>query len=298
MKALLRKFVIALALTLLATNANAQTWGSPQYSGVSKFLGGTLTLQLLLPDGTLAAPALAFASAPSTGITLSTPGQIHFSVAGTDRGYVSSVGVVAGAFGIGFANSYLQSPSSGVVTFTDNADTSFGRLVFGPATSSFPALKRNGASVQFVLGDGTVTGSGITGTTTNNNATAGDYGEYIEASVGFGTVGTWSTGVSKNITSAALTAGDWDVTAHNQWQGGAITGTSSSCSISTTSATPDTNNQTVSTTMSTASSAVSYVVPTVRLSLSGNSTAYLVCTITFSGGTPTAGGKIRARRVR
>lgn len=45
------------------------------------------------------------------------------------------------------------SGSAGVLTLTDNTFTNFGRLTFGGTTSSFPALKRNGAQIQVRLAD-------------------------------------------------------------------------------------------------------------------------------------------------
>lgn len=48
---------------------------------------------------------------------------------------------------------WLQSPSDGVFTWTDNAQTSFSRLQFGGITSSFPSLKRSSATLQVRLAD-------------------------------------------------------------------------------------------------------------------------------------------------
>lgn len=49
--------------------------------------------------------------------------------------------------------SFIQDNSDGVAQLSNAAGTDFGRLQFGGTTSSFPALKRNGATIQARLGD-------------------------------------------------------------------------------------------------------------------------------------------------
>jgi hypothetical protein len=43
--------------------------------------------------------------------------------------------------------------SDGVIRFTNNAATDFNRLQFGGTTNAFPAIKRNGTSIDFRLAD-------------------------------------------------------------------------------------------------------------------------------------------------
>lgn len=62
-----------------------------------------------------------------------------------------------------------------------------------------------GASLN--IGTGALTAGGIVGTTTNNNAAAGQVGEFIESLSGNVNVTTSIV----NLTSITLTAGDWDV---------------------------------------------------------------------------------------
>lgn len=62
------------------------------------------------------------------------------------------------------------------------------------------------------------------GTTTNDNALAGQVGEYIYASVGSGSPVALSTTVGTNITSVVLTSGDWDVNGYIGYTGGATVG--------------------------------------------------------------------------
>ena len=51
------------------------------------------------------------------------------------------------------ARSAIRSPSDGVFTITNAANTDFFRLQFGGTTSSFPCLKRSGATLQVRLAD-------------------------------------------------------------------------------------------------------------------------------------------------
>jgi len=162
-----------------------------------------------------------------------------------------------------------------------------------------------------ILKDGTQTTTaaipfafGISGVTTNSNAAAGVVGEYIESIVAPSATGL-TTGTAANVTSISLTAGDWDVTGNVTVDYGA--GTPSlkllKGSISTTSATHGSISNSVVAAWDTSSGinpATTPVVtiPTVRISLSGTTTIYLVETAAFSGVTFGPGGIIRARRVR
>jgi hypothetical protein len=140
---------------------------------------------------------------------------------------------------------------------------------------------------------------GIIGTTTNNNANSGSVGEYLTAT-NSGTSLTNAT--SANIASISLTAGDWDVTGFNTTvpAGGTIT-TSAAQGLTTTSATFPTANTGSFTNIPGSSGAGVVVVGQVgpvRFSLSTTTTVFLVANCNFSGGTMTANGFIRARRIR
>lgn len=49
--------------------------------------------------------------------------------------------------------SVMASPSDGVIEISNNAQTDFSRLQLGGTTSSFPAIKRNAATINFRLAD-------------------------------------------------------------------------------------------------------------------------------------------------
>lgn len=71
--------------------------------------------------------------------------------------------------------SRIYSPSSGVITLYNTGETDFGRVQLGGTSSSFPAIKRSSATVQFRLADDSNyagiralhLGLGADGTTTN-----------------------------------------------------------------------------------------------------------------------------------
>jgi hypothetical protein len=157
----------------------------------------------------------------------------------------------------------------------------------------------------------TLTTPNIVGTSTNNNAATGSVGEYVESVVLVGSA--ISTGVSAttpNLTSLALTAGDWDVTGHVQFVAGGTSNVFNSCgcSLSTTTGTMDftlnrANGQTLSgTTMAAVqqfNGGTAVTCGPARFSLAAPTTIFLVATLTWNTSTqPTMYGVIRARRIR
>jgi hypothetical protein len=139
------------------------------------------------------------------------------------------------------------------------------------------------------------TTGGIVGTTTNDNAGAGKVGEIISSVITSGAPVTFSTTVTKDLTSIALTAGDWDV-----WGNYLLSdSTTAQCTAWTNSASATLPDSSVRCTIAPlgASTAVGMAVPYQRYSLSGNTTIYISANLTFSGSGTVVGG-IYARRVR
>lgn len=144
---------------------------------------------------------------------------------------------------------------------------------------------------------------GITGTTTNNNANAGAIGEYIVSTIATGSSVALTTNVTANVTSISLTAGDWDVTGAVDFTFGATTSyTNLIGSVSTTTGTIGGQDSKFDfetpAAVPTAGADSTFSVPTVRFSLSGTTTIFLVAQGTFTVSTLKAYGTIRARRVR
>lgn len=143
------------------------------------------------------------------------------------------------------------------------------------------------------------------GTATNDNASAGMIGEYIESEVVTGSAVSLTTGTAANITSISLTAGDWDVIGIGQYKGGGTTQVAYAVtSISSTSATL--NNATdrqatyygANATIFGGVANFTVTAGRARISLSATTTIYLVTQCGFSTSTMSAYGKISARRAR
>lgn len=141
---------------------------------------------------------------------------------------------------------------------------------------------------------------GIQGTTTNNNAQAGSWGEYPSPTNL--TAVSLTTNIAANCASIALTAGDWDVQGIIEYDVGTATGLSTiHAGVNTTSATLDTvigDGKTATLQLTFNTNPQRIVTPVVRVSLASSGTAYIVGQASFSGGTYTCSGFARARRVR
>lgn len=231
----------------------------------------------------------AFTTLTTTGAA--TPASLSTSSATISGGAINSTPVGAttastGAFttlsasstisGTGFT-SYLASPPSIGAT--------------APATGKFTTLQATGAITPSST-------AGIVGTTTNDNANAGSVGEFVTNT----TSGTSLTnGTAFNATSISLTAGDWDVSGVVQYNGGAgSTITSFQQGISTTSVTFGGlgSYTALQPTLSTSAPSIAQQVPVTRISVASTTTVYLIGYCSFSGGTATGNGYIRARRIR
>lgn len=141
---------------------------------------------------------------------------------------------------------------------------------------------------------------GIVGSATNDNAVAGNMGEAVQSLIATGSAVSLTTATAANVTSISLTAGDWDVYGIVNYTETTSTVTARSASISTTSATLATDGSEGNNgVQSTVTSEVNSITPmSVRISISGTTTVYLVAKATFSAGTAAAYGGIRARRIR
>jgi hypothetical protein len=143
----------------------------------------------------------------------------------------------------------------------------------------------------------------VKGTNTNDNAAAGEVGEYIESvvsGVGFPTSGNWG-----DMTSIALTAGDWDVSFSGGAFSGGATWSALNIGISTTSGNNNTglvvgSNATDSSWASSSTSIVVFdaTVANYRMSVSAGTTVYGKLRSTYSAATPQFRGRLSARRVR
>jgi hypothetical protein len=145
--------------------------------------------------------------------------------------------------------------------------------------------------------------AGIVGTTTNNAANAGSVGEVISSTVLVGSAVTLSNATPLNITSIALSAGDWDVYGEvwiSVGTGGATILLGSINTVSNTLAVVSSigTSRTAIQSAQTASLTAVFALKPCQASLSGSQTYYLVAQAAFPSGTTVAYGNIWARRAR
>jgi hypothetical protein len=137
------------------------------------------------------------------------------------------------------------------------------------------------------------------GTTTNDNAAAGDIGEVLSGSAS-GVAMTTAT--AKTIASLALTAGDWDVDVTISCTGTLATGLEQM--LASLSATNNTLNTAIGFLAALNSAAydlgneVQVLNVRNRVSIASTTTYYAVGRASFAGGTIAGAASIRARRAR
>jgi len=138
-------------------------------------------------------------------------------------------------------------------------------------------------------------------THTNDNAAAGNVGQYQESLVAPGAAVAAATATAVNVTSIAVAAGDYDCWGNIDLAG---TGTGHSVFvgwISTTSATAPASNFYAGPYLAVAvdfAPGYGIVVPYKRVSLAAPGTIYLSTAITYTGGASTACGNLFVRRAR
>jgi len=145
----------------------------------------------------------------------------------------------------------------------------------------------------------------IVGTTTNDSATAGYVGEYVESRVVQGSAVSLVTSTAKTITSISLTAGDWDVASLFAIDGNGST------NVTFFGAGPSSTNNTLSGSLDYSTLCfgtagllpfttqdVRVTSPLTRFSLASTTTIYLVGIAAFTVSTCSGYGAITARRVR
>lgn len=254
------------------------------------FTGAVVIPTVTIQGGTVNAASIG-ATTPSTGAftTLSassTVSGVGFSTYLASPPAIGGTAANTGAFttlsasgtvsGTGFSTYLASPPAIGTTT---------------PAAGKFTTLQATGAITPS-------TTAGIVGTTLADNANSGSVGEYVTATASSLSL---TSNVGLNITSISLTAGDWDVSGTVQIVGAASTSLNNiNGGISTTSATIGGLGTYFQVVPGVSNTAALYILttPNVRINITTTTTVFLVAFVGFSTSTATAGGLIRARRVR
>lgn len=211
---------------------------------------------------------------------------------------------------------FLQSTGSGTDDFilSVNRDPSTGTFTqTGQAGGSILIHSANGSGYVEIYASNTnntaftkiarfsITGTSIKGTNTNDSAAAGDIGEYVESIAA--AVSAAATTQYSDITTISLTAGDWDVsmvmlvdgtgvTITGVWDGGISIGTAGNAFSDRVTASNGYNINPVAVPTN------AWIIPSWRVSISATTTARMKLRTVYSAGTPSAYGRLSARRMR
>ena len=257
--------------------ANSGTWTrQPDFDGNTDFVKGT---GIYITNGTAYAGTI-FA------VTSSDPQSVGINPISFGA-YVTSVVSVSAPTTTTLGGAYSKAAASHQFL---TALTTGGSFTAGQPSAS----DISGLSALAVSGGS----SDLSCTTTNDSAAAGKLGEVITSNIASGSAVGLTTGVSANVTSISLTAGDWDVYG---WVGTNPAGSTTTITLGAGISATTANLGSFASKFSTnASAGVSNGIPiaTQRISLASTTTYYLVANVSFGVSTLGAYGYITARRVR
>jgi len=169
------------------------------------------------------------------------------------------------------------------------------------SATNTPSIAATGSDTNVLLtlnGKGN-SGCSIQGTTAGGNAAAGYVGEVISSNIPGASAVAITSGVSQNLTSISLTAGDWDICGNVNFSASAYNLIQGYVWISATSATlPDVSLYNVYSGAAAFEIFLGMNAPYVRASISSTTTYYISGNASFSVGTANMCGTISARRVR
>jgi hypothetical protein len=179
--------------------------------------------------------------------------------------------------------------------------TASGSLILKSAGTT--ALTLDSSQNATFAGKITANGAGSTfkGTATNDSAAAGYVGEYVSSTVVQGSAVSLTTATTTGVTSISLTAGDWDIDGNVNFipQTSTVRTRAIACIFNSVGLPAADQYSSVNYgTTDAAGNIFTVQAVKTRYSLSATTTIYLTTYADFSGGTLSAFGSIRARRVR
>lgn len=209
----------------------------------------------------------------------------------SDDSYIASFELDNGTqFQVGTAMTHVEAadPDNGALV-ADNLTS--GKSIFGAFSNSSKVFEINSIGVV-------IPASGIKGKSSTGNATSGNVGEYVESKITISSATSLTNATAKNITSISLTAGDWEVSANVNFIGTGTTTTELVFGTLGTSATLPTDGSEIycGTPTTTSTYKTGGATGTNRFSLASTTIIYLVVKATFSAGTMTAFGTLKAWR--
>ena len=238
-------------------------------------------------------------SIDNTPIGATTPSSGAFTTLSTTGNFTSSHVIITGG-SIDNTPIGTTTPSSGAFTILSASSTVSGAGFSSyfaspppiggtvPASGAFTTLSTTGNFTPSQT-------NGIVGTTTNNNANAGSIGEYVQST--FSGVSLVNV-TTANATSISLTAGDWDVEGGIDFSASTTNMTNIAAGSSSTSVTFPAAGYYWQVQQTAGFQNYGAAIPRQRFSISSTTTIYMPVQASFTTGTVTVAGVLRARRVR
>ena len=298
------------SISLAPTGVTPGTYNQVQVDANGRVLvggGGSGTPVSGTVTVALSGDASGSASGSGANPTITVPATLDTvnSNVGTFQGLtVNAKGLVTAAANQGYLTGNQTITLSGDATGSGTTAIPVTLATVNSNVGTFQGLTVNGKGL--VTAAVSTTGQ-IPGTNTNNNASAGNVGEYISSTLAVGSEITLSPNTATNITSISLTAGDWDVSGNvcfdDNSGGSAPTITYRLAAIGLVSATlpspPNTGGYTGGAYPSAGAfnNIVALPVGPIRVSLASTSTVYLITYCAYTG-TLKVYGFIGARRAR
>lgn len=203
-------------------------------------------------------------------------------------------------------NKTLTSPvistitNTGTLTLPTSTDTLMGRATTDTLTNKTYNSSAVGNTLQ--VSGTTVSKGQYPGTTTNDTATSGNFGEYVSASVLIGSAVSLTSATPANVISVSVPAGDWSIGGVVYTTvGGSTVVSSMEVNVNTTSATLPTRGSIGSGSLwngSATGSNIGLNTGPARFSFSTTTTVFLITSVSFTTSTASAYGFIWARRER